>query len=328
MSKQVSYKVTNDNNAINDDKDIRTLVKEYVRTVTGAYSSNSTRALLSDFELFDVWCTNRDLVTVPSNDETVTQYVKHVTGRYKPATLRRHLSSIGHIHRALGHEDPTKTHNVTLALRRADRIMGTRQKQARGITEDDVETIFNTLGSSLIDIRDRAVLLTARDLMARRSEIVELQVNDVDFQKDGTAIAQIRRSKTDPTGNGSTQWLSSDAADALSHWIMSSGIKSGPMFRSVRKGGRIGGALSPDDVSRRYKNMASRAGIDPVDISGHSTRVGMAQDLCASGMELTELMVAGRWKSPKMPAKYAENLNAARGAVAKYHRKINGRLAD
>ena len=55
--------------------------------------------------------------------------------------------------------------------------------------------------------------------------------------------------------------------------------------------------------------------------SAHSPRVGMAQDLSAAGAELPELMTAGRWDSPTMPARYTEAQAAGRGAVAQYYRR-------
>ena len=42
-------------------------------------------------------------------------------------------------------------------------------------------------------------------------------------------------------------------------------------------------------------------------------------------MELPELMTAGRWKSPRMPARYTERQAAGRGAVAKYYQGGGGR---
>jgi hypothetical protein len=63
-----------------------------------------------------------------------------------------------------------------------------------------------------------------------------------------------------------------------------------------------GAPLWPGDVPRILKALAVRAGIDPAMVSGHSARVGMAQDLVAGGADLPEVMQAGRWKSPAMPA--------------------------
>ena len=49
----------------------------------------------------------------------------------------------------------------------------------------------------------------------------------------------------------------------------------------------------------------------------------MAQDLAAEGYSLTQLMTAGRWTNPVMPARYTRNQAAARGAVAQYYRQLS-----
>ena len=77
--------------------------------------------------------------------------------------------------------------------------------------------------------------------------------------------------------------------------------------------------LSARQISRRIKAATKMAGLGE-GFSGHSPRVGMAQDLSSAGAELPELMTAGRWDSPTMPAKYTEAQAAGRGAVARYHR--------
>ena len=92
------------------------------------------------------------------------------------------------------------------------------------------------------------------------------------------------------------------------------------MFRPVNKAGVVGTtALAGGEVPRILKRLARQAGLDPTTISGHSARVGMAQDLVAGGADLAAVMQAGRWKSPSMPARYAEHLLAQCGAVASYH---------
>lgn len=76
--------------------------------------------------------------------------------------------------------------------------------------------------------------------------------------------------------------------------------------------------LSARQMRRRIKAAAECAGLG-AGFSGHSARVGMAQDLVRAGTELTALMNAGRWKSHEMPAHYTRNEEAGRGAVARYH---------
>ncbi len=82
--------------------------------------------------------------------------------------------------------------------------------------------------------------------------------------------------------------------------------------------------LAGGEVPRILKRLVKRAGLEPGAISGHSLRVGMAQDLVASGADLPAVMQAGRWKSPTMPARYAERLLAGRGAVARLHKRRDG----
>ena len=79
--------------------------------------------------------------------------------------------------------------------------------------------------------------------------------------------------------------------------------------------------MHPASIAKAVKRLAVNAGIEDADrISGHSLRVGMAQDLVAAGADLSGVMQAGRWKTPAMPARYAEHLLADRSAVAVYHR--------
>jgi hypothetical protein len=120
-------------------------------------------------------------------------------------------------------------------------------------------------------------------------------------------------------------FLSAATVTHLRRWMEAAGITSGPVFRAISRGGAVGGALGAKAVPRILKLLAARAGIDPAMVSGHSARVGMAQDLVAGGADLPEVMQAGQWKSPAMPARYAERLLAGRGAVARYYEKRGGR---
>lgn len=301
------------------DAQISEILARHLEALRGAFSENTLRAIKSDVTQFYIWCHENGRRSLPASVETISRYVDVMSATYAPATVKRRLASIGHIHRALEEDDVTKSSAVRMAIRKMDRLRCSRQKQAVAFCAEDVDAIIRNSGTKLIDLRDIAMLLTARDLLGRRSEIIALRVDDVIFHPDGSGTITIRQSKTDQTGKGAVMWVSIKAAEALRTWLDLSGVEDGFLFRAVRKGDRIGGALSADDVSRRYKIMAERAGIDPSGISGHSARVGMSQDLCAAGMELTELMLAGRWISPKMPARYAERLQASRGAVAKYH---------
>ena len=78
------------------------------------------------------------------------------------------------------------------------------------------------------------------------------------------------------------------------------------------------GLRSGRSVARRLAAMAMAAGLEGA-FSGHSARVGMARGLVAAGASVAAVQLAGRWKSPRMPAHYARGELAARGAVARFH---------
>jgi hypothetical protein len=153
---------------------------------------------------------------------------------------------------------------------------------------------------------------------------VALDLADLEDAGDGTSRALIRRSKTDQEGHGAIGFVGRRATFWLKRWREAAGIGSGPVFRALAKGGRLGGRLRAPDVAVVFKELAELAGLDPTLVSGHSCRVGMCQDLIGAGYELGGIMQAGRWRSPSMVARYGERLAAGKGVVAQYEGRRGG----
>ena len=165
-------------------------------------------------------------------------------------------------------------------------------------------------------IRDAALLGVISSALLRIAEASALDAGDVSFQEDGSAHIDIRRSKTDQHGDGEVGYVARAAAARLREWMDTAGIESGPLFRPV-PGHRIGETrLGAAAICAVIKRRAKQAGITG-RVSGHSLRVGAAQSLVEKGASLVDLQVAGRWKSPSMPAYYVRNQEASRGAVAR-----------
>ena len=174
-------------------------------------------------------------------------------------------------------------------------------------------------GDRLIDDRNRALLAIAYDTLLRRAELTSLEVADLLDEMGGDATLLVRRSKTDQEGKGEIVWVAPDSLLLVKTWLARAGISDGPLFRSVGKGGRTGGALPPGQVARIFKAMARSADLpDAVveGLSGHSTRVGAAQDMIAAGIELPKIQHAGRWKSTAMVNHYGERLLVRRSGAA------------
>ena len=144
---------------------------------------------------------------------------------------------------------------------------------------------------------DIALLSVLRDGLLRRSAAAELQWGDVELQEDSSARLHIRRSKTDPEAEGAVLYIGEAAALALQVIL--------PEDASVVDPAAAVFGLSASQIGRRVSAAAKAAGLGD-GFTGHSGRVGMAQDLAASGVELPELMTADRWETSRMPARYTE----------------------
>ena len=162
-------------------------------------------------------------------------------------------------------------------------------------------------------------MAVAYDAMLRRSELSALQAGDFVEEIEGYATLLVRWAKTDPEGRGAAVYLARDTVALVREWLSRSGIEDGRLFRSLSKGGVLGAKLHPSQIPRIFKAMASRAGLPPelvAGLSGHSARVGAAQDMVASGIEMPAILQAGRWKTTVMVNRYGERLLARRSGPA------------
>ena len=153
------------------------------------------------------------------------------------------------------------------------------------------------------------MLCVAYETLARRGELVGLEVRDIDFRPDGTGQALIRRGETDAEGQGRVAYLSRQTVKWLKVWLEHAGIKEGAVFRRLIGRDEIGEVLNPGSIAPIFKRVAQRIGMPArfVDqVRGHSTRVGATQDLAALDIDLAAITQAGGWKSTRMPLQYAE----------------------
>ena len=198
-------------------------------------------------------------------------------------------------------------HAEALAAIRATAF--TRRRTRGGHTE----TAEYAQRRGLVDVALASVM---RDGLLRVSEAAALRWRDVELAGDGSGRIRIPESKTDQEAEGVVLYLGPAAVEALLAIRPEEAVIDAvtPVFN-----------LHPDTIRRRLQQAARAAGLPGWrDITGHSGRVGMAQDLSAAGFALPELMTAGRWKSPRMPARYTERQTAGRGAVARYYQGARG----
>jgi integrase len=195
-----------------------------------------------------------------------------------------------------------------------------RPRQARALTWGELEPFTRLTELTPRYLRDRALVCVAYDTLCRREELVRLRAEDLERHRDGSATVLIRRSKTDPSGEGAAAYLSPATRRHLEAWLACANIADGVLFRRLTRRGPAAEALAPAAVTLVYKRIARWLGLpEPAiaQISGHSTRVGAAQDLLALNIDLASVMQAGRWIDTRMPMRYGEHVLAQRGAMAR-----------
>ena len=303
------------------------LTEDDIRNLTAILghevSANTRKNYRSQWRRFRGWAGDRGVSALPADPVQVAAYLAERMERHghRPATLQTAAAAISFVHRARGLADPRDTEEVRATLRSAARKAGAAQRQAEGITEQELQAIRATACRPRIWRRGRtesadtaerrgrldiAMISVMRDALLRVSEAAALLWENIEEEEDGTGRLLIRRSKTDAEGEGAVAFLSAPTMESL-----------GFIRGEASDGDRVFG-LRPNRIAGRIRQAALAAGLGE-GYSGHSPRVGMARDLVRSGAELASLMTAGRWRSPRMPALYTRNERVTRGAVARYY---------
>lgn len=282
----------------------------------GAYSSATLRAYRADFNLFETWCDEAGHEALPAAPETVAAFITARACLDVASTIRRRMSAIRKVHRLMRLASPIDDEEVRTAFRRAARARGRRPVQALGLRIELRERLIAACpAESLVGLRDRAMIAVGYDMLCRRSEIVALTIADLTRDGSGGMSAVVRRSKTDPFGQGRTTFLTPRTVALLDAWLEAAGIVNGPVFRALSNGRVAEGHLDPGSVGRVLKRAARRAGCDEglvAQISGHSMRVGGAQDMANADFDILGLMAAGGWKTVATVARYVETAQVAR----------------
>jgi integrase len=209
---------------------------------------------------------------------------------------------------------------VRLGLKKMGRETSARQIQARALGWKEIKEFIDSAGEGIRADRERALLCVAYETLARRGELVALEVRDIEFWPNGTGQALIRRGKTDAEGQGRVAYLSRETVMWLKIWLDHAKISEGLIFRRLIGRDQIGEALHPGSIAPIFKRVAQWIGMPArfvAEVSGHSTRVGAAQDLAELDIDLAAITQAGGWKSTRMPLQYAEKINAARSGMAR-----------
>jgi len=286
--------------------DVKSLELETLQNLKSSKATNTLRAYKADYRDFALFCTKHGLKSMPSEPKIISLYLTHLSQACKFSTLKRRLASISVIHKLSGHYIDTKHPMITENLMGIKRIKGSYQKTKKPILINELKSIINVIDKDKNEKRrfkNRALILIGFAGGFRRSELVAIYYEDIDFVNEGVKIF-VKRSKTDQSGEGMTKGIpyfsNTDYCPVISlkNWLGKSEIKSGKIFD-----------MSDKSVALTIKKYTAIAGFDSRKYSGHSLRSGFATSTAELGAEERSIMAMTGHKTTQMVRRYIQEAN-------------------
>jgi len=287
--------------------DIKSLELETIKNLRNSKSVNTLRAYQSDYNDFSLFCSKNGLQAMPTQPKILALYLTHLSSYSKYSTLKRRLASISILHKTKGHYIDTKHPIIMENLMGIKRTNGSNQKSKKPLLINDLKVLIQAIHQSkekdLKKTRDKALVLIGFSGGFRRSELVDIDYEDIEFVNEGLKIF-VKRSKTDQSGEGMTKAIpyfdnkNFCPVKSLKNWIKVSGLKKGKIFN-----------ISDKSVALVIKKYANCAGLEGHKYAGHSLRSGFATSTAESGAEERNIMAMTGHKSAEMVRRYIKDAN-------------------
>jgi site-specific recombinase XerD len=286
---------------------IKNLELETIKNLKNSKSANTLRAYQSDYRDFSLFCSKNGFQVMPTQPKILALYLTHLSSFSKYSTLKRRLASIAILHKTKGHYIDTKHPIIIENLMGIKRKNGTNQKGKKPILINDlkkiIEAIYQSNEKNNKKIRDKALILIGFSGGFRRSELVNIEYEDIDFVSEGIKIF-IKKSKTDQSGEGMIKAIpyfdnqKFCPVIAIKNWIELINLKRGKIFN-----------ISDKNVALIIKKYTNLAGLDSEKYAGHSLRSGFATSAAEAGAEERNIMTMTGHKSTEMVRRYIKEAN-------------------
>ena len=286
---------------------IKNLELETLKNLKNSKSINTLRAYQSDYKDFSIFCAKNGFNPLPTEPKILALYLTYLSNTSKFSTLKRRIASISVVHKYKGHYIDTKHPLIIENLLGIKRNKGSNQKAKKPILINDLKLIVDIINQQNISevrkIRDKTIILTGFAGGFRRSELVSICHEDIEFVKEGVKIF-ITRSKTDQSGEGLMKGIPYFTNENycpvlhLKKWLKIKEADEEKIFN-----------ISDKSVSLIIKKYVSLAGFDPKKYSGHSLRSGFATSAAESGAEERNIMAMTGHKTTQMVRRYIKEAN-------------------
>ena len=299
--------------------ELKSLNEETLNNLRSSKADNTLRAYKADFKDFEIFCSKHGLYSLPTEPKIVSLYLTHLSKNSKISTLRRRLVSISMVHKLKGHYLDTKHPIIVENIMGIRRVKGSFQKGKKPLLINDLKLLINSIHqqkfSEIKKLRDKSIFLIGFGGGFRRTELISIDYDDLEFVKEGLKIF-IKRSKTDQLGQGMIKGIpyfaNTDYCPVinLKKWLEISKIKNGPIFRRFTKSlGLTNKRLTDQSVVFLMKKYLNLAGIDNKNFAGHSLRSGFATVAADSGADERSIMAMTGHKSSEMVRRYIKEAN-------------------
>ena len=283
--------------------DVKSLEIETLKNLKNSKANNTLRAYQSDFRDFSVFCSKNGFSSIPTQPKIIALYITHLSKTSKFSTLKRRIASISVIHKLKGHYLDTKHPIIMENLHGIKRTLGSRQKAKKPILINDLKLIIKAIDKK--KIRDKALILIGFAGGFRRSELVNIDYEDIEFVNEGVKIL-IKRSKTDQSGEGSIKAIPYFDNEEFCP-VISLKIYIKEKFSTVNEGKIFD--ISDKSVALIIKRYAEKAGLDSSRYAGHSLRSGFATTAAEFGAEERNIMAMTGHKTTQMVRRYIQEAN-------------------
>ena len=285
---------------------VKNLELETIKNLENSKAHNTLRAYQADFNDFSNFCNTNGFSSLPTNPKIIALYLTHLSSFSKFSTLKRRLASIKVIHKLKGHYIDTKHPVISENLMGIKRKLGVKQLSKKPILISDLKLIVQAIiddKNEYKKIQNKALILIGFAGGFRRSELVSIEREDIDFVNEGVKI-NLRKSKTDQTGIGMTKAIPYFdnkifcPVISLNEWINYAKINNGKIFN-----------ISDKSVALIIKKYALIAGLDNTKYAGHSLRSGFATSTAETGADERSIMAMTGHKTTQMVRRYIHDAN-------------------
>ena len=285
---------------------VKNLELETIKNLKNSKAHNTLRAYQADFNDFSNFCKTNNFSSLPTDPKIVALYLTHLSSSCKFSTLKRRLASIKVIHKLKGNYIDIKHPIISENLMGIKRKLGVKQMSKKPILLNDLKLIIQAIDDEKNEfkkIQNKALILIGFAGGFRRSELVSIEYDDVDFVNEGVKI-NIKKSKTDQIGIGMTKAIpyfkntKFCPVVSLKEWINYAKINSGRIFK-----------ISDKTVALIIKKYALISGLDHSKYAGHSLRAGFATSTAETGADERSIMAMTGHKTTQMVRRYIQEAN-------------------